>query len=101
MNKDMLRQAQQLQAKLAKAQEELANETVEVGVGGGAVSVVMTGDQKVRAVKISPDAIDPDDVEILQDLVMAAFNEALEKSQELASKKLGMLTGGFKLPGMR
>lgn len=100
MKKDMLRQAQQLQAKLAKAQEELGNLTVEASSGGGAVTVVMDGQQKVHSIRISPEAVDPDDVELLEDLVLAALNEALEKSRELAASHLGELTGGLKLPGL-
>ena len=101
MSRDMMRQAQQLQSRLAKAQEELARETVEVSAGGGAVTVVISGDQKVKSVKISPEAIEPDDVDLLQDVVMAAVNEALEKSQEMSTKKLGMLAGGLGLPGLK
>lgn len=96
-NSNMMRQ---MQARLAKIQEELERETVEASAGGGAVSVVMTGQQRVQAVRIDPAAIDPDDVEMLQDLVVAAMNEALVKSQELAAKRLGALTGGLKIPGL-
>ena len=100
MNKEMLRQAQKLQAELAKAQEELNNTTVEASSGGGAVTVVITGQQKVRSVKISPEAVDPEDVELLEDLVMSAVNEALEKSQSLAQSHLGALTSRLKIPGL-
>jgi DNA-binding YbaB/EbfC family protein len=93
-----MRQAQKMQQQLAKMQEDLGNETVTASVGGGAVSVTMTGQQKVTEVKISPEAADPEDVEMLQELVLSAFNEALQKSQDLASKRLGSLTGGLKLP---
>jgi len=91
---------QQLQARLAKMQEDLGNETVEASVGGGAVTVVMTGHQKVVSVKIAQEAVDPEDVATLEDLVLAAFNEAADKSRELASKRLGALTGGMKIPGL-
>ncbi len=91
---------QQLQARLAKIQEELANETVEASVGGGAVTVVMTGQQAVKSVKLSAEAVDPNDVETLEDLLVAAYNEALEKSRSLANQKLGALTGGMKIPGL-
>ena len=91
---------QQLQARLAKIQEELGSETVEASVGGGAVSVTMNGHQKVVAVKISPEAVDPEDVETLEDLIVAAMNEAGEKSRELANKRLSVLTGGMKIPGL-
>jgi len=100
MNRDMLRQAQLLQQRMAKVQEELGNETVEATAGGGAVTVVMNGHQMVRSVKIQPDAVDPDDVPMLEDLVMAAVNEASEKARALAAQRLGGLTGGLKLPGL-
>jgi DNA-binding YbaB/EbfC family protein len=100
MDKSILRQAQQLQAKLAKAQEELGNITVEATSGGGAVKVVMDGHQKVHSVEISPEAVTAGDVELLQDLVMTAVNEAVAKSQELVSKRLGSLTGGLNIPGL-
>ena len=96
----LAKQMQQMQARLAKIQEELGAETVEASVGGGMVTVVMTGHQQVESVKIDPEALDPDDVETLQDLMVAAFNEALRKSQELAGQRLGALTGGLKIPGL-
>ena len=98
--RDLARQMQQMQTRLAKIQEELGSETVEASVGGGMVSVTMTGQQQVESVKIDPDAVDPEDVETLQDLMVAAFNEALKMSQELASTRLGALTGGMKIPGL-
>jgi nucleoid-associated protein EbfC len=91
----MLKQVQQMQAEMAKAQEELKNETVEATAGGGTVTVKMTGELKVTEVRIDPDAVDPDDVELLQDLVLAAFNEALRSAQELQQRKLGAATGGL------
>ncbi|MDY6833893.1 MAG: YbaB/EbfC family nucleoid-associated protein [Chloroflexota bacterium] len=100
MDKKMIRQAQELQAKLLKAQEELANETVEGSAGGGAVTIVVDGQQRVHSVKISPDAIDPDDPGLLEDIVLAAINEALEKSQQLAQDRMGAVTGNAKLPGL-
>ena len=100
MNRNMIKQAQQLQARLMKAQEDLENETVEASVGGGAVRVVATGKQTIQSVTIDPAAVDPDDVELLQDMVLAAANEALAKSQALAAERLGALTGGLKIPGM-
>ncbi len=99
MDKSILRQAQQLQAKLAKAQEELGNLTVEASSGGGAVKVVIDGQQNVHSVEISPEVV-AEDVELLQDLVMAAVNESITKSQELASKHLSTLTGGLNIPGL-
>lgn len=100
MNRNMIKQAQQLQARLMKAQEDLENETVEASAGGGAVKVVATGKQTVHSIVIDPAAVDPDDVELLQDMVLAAVNEALAKSQALAAERLGALTGGLKIPGM-
>ena len=100
MDKSILRQAQQLQTKLAKAQEELGDMTVEASSGGGVVKVVIDGHQKIHSVEISPEVVDTEDVELLQDLVMAAVNEAVTKSQELASKHLSSLTGGLKIPGL-
>ena len=100
MNKNFLKQAQQLQQRLVKAQEELEEMTVEVSSGGGAVRVVVSGKLKLLSMEISPDAVDPRDVDMLQDLVLAAVNEGLEKAQEMASEKMSALTGGLKLPGM-
>ena len=100
MNKFMMQQAQKLQAKLAKAQEELGNITVEASSGGGAVKVVMNGQQKLQSVKISPEVVNPGDVELLEDMVLTAVSEALTKSQEAAAKQLGGLTGGLKIPGL-
>jgi len=100
MDKSILRQAQQLQAKLAKAQEELGNITVEATSGGGAVKVVADGHQKVHSIEISPEVIESGDIELLQDLVMTAVNEAITKSQELVNERLSSLTGGLNIPGL-
>jgi hypothetical protein len=100
MNRHMLRQAQELQAKLAKAQEELAEATVEASSGGGAVRVTITGQQQILSVKISPEAINPDDVELLEDLVLTAVSEAITKSQELAAERMGKITSGLNIPGL-
>lgn len=97
---DLARMAQKMQADMAKAQAELAEATVEGTAGGGAVVVVLTGTQDIRDVRIAKDAVDPDDVETLQDLVRAAFSDALTKSRELAASRLGSVTGVLKLPGM-
>ncbi len=99
-NPNLLKQMQQMQAKMAKIQEELGSETVEASAGGGAVTVIITGQQKVRRVRIDASVVDPDDVEMLQDLMVAAFNEALQKSQDLAATRLGAITGGLKIPGL-
>jgi len=93
------RMAREMQANMQKAQEELGELTVEGTAGGGAVVIVMTGTQEAREVRISKDAVDPDDVDTLQDLVLAALNDALAKSKDLAAQKLGGVTGGLKLPG--
>ena len=100
MNRNIIRQAQELQARLAKAQEELANITVEASSGGGAVKITMNGQQKILTVKISPEVINPEDAELLEDLVLTAVGEAIAKSQEAAAKHLGGLTGGHKIPGL-
>ena len=100
MNRNLVKQAQQIQARLAKAQEELESETVEASAGGGAVKVVANGRQTLESVTIDPAAVDPDDVEILQDMVLAAVNDALAKSQQLATERLSAITGGLKIPGM-
>jgi len=96
----MRKLAQELQAEMLKAQEALGEETVEVSAGGGVITVVMTGHQKLRSVKIDPEVLDPDDVEMLEDLIVAAVNEAVERSQQLAAERIGQLTGGLGLPGL-
>ena len=99
MNK-LLQQAQQMQAQMQQAQEELAHETVEASAGGGMVTVKATGAGDLVEIKIDPKAIDPDDPELLQDLVLAAVNEALRSAQALAQSKLGGSLGGLGLPGL-
>ena len=100
MNKFMMQQAQKLQQKLAKAQQELSDAILEVSSGGGVITVTINGQQYIKAVKISPEVVDPDDVELLEDLVLAAVNEAISQSQELAAKQMGELTGGLNIPGL-
>jgi len=95
-----MKMLKQMQAQMIKIQEELARETVEGTAGGGVVTVTMTGQQKVQTVQIAPEAVDADDVETLQDLLVAAFNDALSKAQELAARRLSVLTGGLKIPGL-
>jgi DNA-binding YbaB/EbfC family protein len=97
MNRNMI---QQLQARLAKAQQDLANMTIEVSCGGGAVKVTVDGQQKIKTIKIAKEVVNPEDVGMLEDLVLSAVTEAITKSQEAASKQLGGLTGGFKIPGL-
>ena len=95
----LLKQAQAMQAEMMKAQEQLKDETVEASAGGGMVKVTMTGDMQLREITISPEAIDPEDPELLQDMVTAAVNEAIRSAQELASTKMGGITGGLGGPG--
>ena len=96
----MLQQLQKLQEEMAKTQEALGDETVTVTAGGGAITVVISGHQKIQSLTIEPEVVDPDDVEMLQDLIMAAVNEAIDKSQQLAADQLGALTGGLSIPGL-
>ena len=91
---------QQLQQKMLQTQDLLATETVDVSVGGGAVKVVVTGQQKIQSIEISQDALASGDKEMLQDLLVAAMNQAIEKSQELASARLNAITGGLNIPGL-
>src|SRR5213082_3734012 len=95
----MMEQVQQMQVQMQQAQEELKNETVQATAGGGMVTVTATGGGEIKEIKIDPKAIDPDDPEMLADMVLAAVNEALRSSQSLAESKLGGLTGGLGLPG--
>jgi DNA-binding YbaB/EbfC family protein len=95
----MLKQVQKMQADMAKAQEELKNEVVEASSGGGMVTVKVSGDLEVREVRIDPQAVDPDDVELLQDMVLAAVNEGVRAAQELAANKLNAAAGGLAGPG--
>ena len=96
----MLQQVQKMQQEMEAAQEELKSEIVEASAGGGMVTVKVSGDLEVKAVAIDPAAVDPDDVEILADMVLAAVNEALRMAQELAARKLGGATGGLDLGGL-
>ncbi|MDK2784516.1 MAG: nucleoid-associated protein EbfC [Bacillota bacterium] len=98
MNK-LLKQAQKLQAEMARVQEEMAATTVEATAGGGAVTVTVNGRPEVVAVKIDPAAVDPEDLEMLQDLIVAATNEALRKAQEMVAQAMARFTGGLGLPG--
>jgi DNA-binding YbaB/EbfC family protein len=96
----MLKQVQKMQADMMKAQEALASETVQASAGGGMVTVTITGDLVLKDIVIDPDAVDPEDVELLQDMVLAAANEAIRQAQELAAKRMGGLTGGLDLGGL-
>jgi DNA-binding YbaB/EbfC family protein len=95
----MLKQVQKMQADMVKAQEELKNEVVEASAGGGMVTVKISGDLEVREVRIDPEAVDPDDAELLQDMVLAAMNEAIRAAQELAANKMNAAAGGLAGPG--
>ena len=97
---NMLKQAQKLQSKMMKLQEELAEKTVEAAAGGGMVKVVANGRQQVVSIQIEREVIDPEEAEMLQDLILAAVNEALNKSQEMVSSEMSKITGGLNLPGM-
>jgi DNA-binding YbaB/EbfC family protein len=99
MSRDLMRQMQKMQERLARAQEQLNNTSVEGSAGGGAVTVAVTGSLRVQSVKIAPEVVDPSDVEMLEDLVTAALNEALEKAQALQAESMAGLTGGLRLPG--
>jgi len=97
----MLQQLQKLQEEMVKTQEALGDETISVTAGGGAIEVVITGHQRIQSISIDPEVVDPEDVEMLQDLIVAAINEAVEASQKMSADKLGALTGGLGgLPGL-
>lgn len=98
--KKMMKQAQQMQAKMEKMQEELEEKTVEATAGGGVVKVVVNGKFQVLDLEIDPDAVDPEDVEMLEDLVLAAVNEGMREVQEMINDEMGSLTGGMNMPGM-
>jgi nucleoid-associated protein EbfC len=102
MNQDMLKQLAQMQERMAKAQEEIGNRVAEATAGGGAVTVEMTGDYKVKSLKIDPDAVDPDDLSMLEDLVIAAMNEVIGQVQAFQADSMGAVTGGLDslIPGL-
>ncbi|MBM3215021.1 YbaB/EbfC family nucleoid-associated protein [Candidatus Poribacteria bacterium] len=97
---DIMKQAQRMQKRMLEIQEELKSRTVEAKVGGGMVTVVANGHQEVISITIAPEVVDPDDVEMLEDLVLAAVNEARRKSQEMMAAEMEKLTGGIQLPGL-
>lgn len=96
----MLKQAQKIQAQLARVQEEMAQKTIEASSGGGMVSVVVNGKQEVISIKIEREVINPEDIDMLQDLILAAVNEGIRKSQEMVSEEMKKLTGGLNIPGL-
>ena len=97
---NMLKQAQKMQQEMLKAQQELEEKEFEAAAGGGAVTVKVSGKKEIIDVKISPDVVDPDDIEMLQDLIIAAVNEAMRKADENSAAQLGRLTGGLNIPGL-
>ena len=97
---NMMKQAQKLQARMLKLQDELANQTVEATAGGGMIKVTANGRQQIVSIAIEKEVVDPDDIEMLQDLILAGVNDALNKSQEMVSQEMGKLTGGMNLPGL-
>ena len=97
---DLMKQAQQMQKRMLEIREELANRTVEATVGGGMVTAVVNGQQEIVSLHITPEVVDPEDTEMLEDLIVAAINEALQQSQEMMSAEMSKLTGGIKIPGL-
>jgi hypothetical protein len=97
---DIMREAQKLQTKMAEMQEEAKKKTVEATAGGGMVTVVASGAGEIISIKIEKEVVNPDDVDMLQDLIMAAANEALRRSQEMVNSEMSKLTGGLQLPGL-
>jgi DNA-binding YbaB/EbfC family protein len=97
---NMMKQAQKLQSQMVKLQEEMADKTVETTSGGGMVKVVANGRQQIVSVSIEKEVVDPDDIDMLQDLILAAVNDALAKSQEMVSSEMSKLTGGMNIPGL-
>lgn len=94
----MMKKVQKLQADMAKLQEELKTRTIETTAGGGAINIVMSGEKQIQSLKISPDAVDPEDIEMLEDLISAAVNEAIKKVDDMMAQEMGKLTGGLNLP---
>ena len=97
---NLMKQAQQMQQKMLKLQEEIGKRTLEASVGGGMVTVTVNGKSEVLRIKIEPQVVDPNDVEMLEDLIVAGVNEALRKAQEMVSEEMSKLTGGLKIPGL-
>ena len=97
---ELMRQAKRMQGKIEKIREEAGKKTVEGTAGGGMVVVVVTGNNEVQSVKIEPDVVDPDEIEMLQDLIVAATNQAMQRANEMMQKELSGVTGGMPMPGM-
>lgn len=96
----MMKQVKKMQEQMLKTQEELAQKTVEGSAGGGVVTISVNGQKKVTGITIKPEAVDPDDVEMLQDLILTAINDAMTKAEEIANKEMSRLTGGMNIPGL-
>ena len=96
----MMKKVQKMQAEMLKMQEELKTRTVETTVGGGALTIVANGKKEIESIKIKPEALDPDDVEMLQDMIVSGVNEAMRKIDEMTEREMSKITGGMKLPGM-
>ena len=96
----LMKQAQKMQKQMAEMQEDLANKTLEVSSGGGAVKVTVTGEKQITNLQISAEVVDPDDVEMLQDLVMSAVNEAMRQMEEAVNSQMSKITGGMSMPGL-
>ncbi len=96
---NMMKQAQKMQREMLKLQDEIEQRTVEASSGGGAVTVVVSGKKDIRSINIEPEVVDPDDIEMLQDLIIAAINEAIRKADEMVAQEMSKLTGGLNLPG--
>ncbi len=99
MNK-MIKQAKKVQEQIAKMQEDLKEREIEASAGGGVVSVIVNGKQELKSIKINPEAVDPEDVEMLEDLIVAAVNEGVRKSQDMVSTEMAKITGGLNIPGL-
>ena len=97
---NLMKQAQKMQKRMMEVQEEMTNRTVEASVGGGMVTATANGSGEIVSIKLSPEVVDPDDIEMLEDLIVAAVSEAHHKAQELMGDEMGQLTGGIKIPGM-
>jgi len=97
---NLMKQAKKMQEQMMKMQEELEKKTVEASAGGGVVTVVASGKKEIVEIKISPEVVDPDDIEMLQDLILAAVNEALRKADEMVQNEMGKITGGLGIPGI-
>ncbi|MBU2703759.1 DNA-binding YbaB/EbfC family protein [Sporomusaceae bacterium BoRhaA] len=95
---NMMKKVQKLQGEMAKMQEELKGRTLEASVGGGAITVVVTGEKQIQSIKINPSAVDPEDVEMLEDMIVSSVNEALKKVDDMMTQEMGKLTGGLNLP---